>query len=46
MCVCVCVYDSPLQEMITHQLTFAELEKGINMVNKSSESIKVVLLPK
>ncbi len=35
----------PLQDIITHQLTFAELEKGIELVNKSAESIKVVLLP-
>ncbi|XP_064394704.1 erythritol/L-threitol dehydrogenase-like [Halichondria panicea] len=35
----------PLEDIITHQLTFAELERGIELVNKSAESIKVVLLP-
>lgn len=37
--------SSLLQDIITHQLKFSELEKGIGLVNNSAESIKVVLIP-
>ena len=34
-----------LQDIITHRLPLAEVEKGLKLVNSSKESIKVVLLP-
>lgn len=36
---------SAFQDIITHQLPMTDVVKGINLVNKSSESIKVVLIP-
>ena len=33
------------QDIITHRLKFSEVVKGIEMVNNSTQSIKVILLP-
>ena len=38
---CCCL----LQDIITHQLPLEEVVKGLDLVNNSKESIKVVLLP-
>ena len=34
-----------LQDIVTHQLKFSEIVKGIELVNNSTQSIKVILLP-
>ena len=34
-----------LQDIITHQLKLSEVVQGLSLVNNSSQSIKVVLLP-
>lgn len=35
----------PMEDIVTHQLPLKDVVKGINLVNKSSESIKVILIP-
>jgi len=35
----------PVEEIVTHRLPLSRVVEGIEMVNKSSESIKVILLP-
>jgi threonine dehydrogenase-like Zn-dependent dehydrogenase len=35
----------PLEDIITHKLPMEQVVRGIEMVNKSSESVKVVLMP-
>ncbi|XP_066274042.1 erythritol/L-threitol dehydrogenase-like isoform X2 [Branchiostoma lanceolatum] len=37
--------ELPIDDIITHQLPLADVVKGIDFVNSSSESIKVVLIP-
>jgi len=38
-------YLLPVDEIITHKLSLKEYEKAIELVHKSSESIKVIMLP-
>ena len=35
----------PAKEMVTHTLALKDFRAGIDLVDKSSESIKVVLIP-
>jgi threonine dehydrogenase-like Zn-dependent dehydrogenase len=37
--------DLPMDKIITHKLPLEDFQKGIDLVNRSSESIKVVLFP-
>ena len=40
-----CVIIIIIQDIITHKFKMDEVEKGLNMVSNSKESIKIVLLP-
>lgn len=35
----------PIEEIVTHVIPMREFERGFGLVEKSSESIKVVLIP-